>query len=348
MNTIDFQYGFILVGERVFCLWDENIKRRNLDFLNGIDPAYFEYLADINFEKLGDEKEDVHQHAALAIRTAFSQGLETLFALIFASIQAPHCVPVWMNLYKNNELYDLVHRVSNHKKFLSLLQPKYPVNWNSLSNVIHETLILEDKEKEASIKNGFGNLWSQLATIYLQEGFLKEYNSIKHGLRIRSGGFSFAIGAEDKPGVPAPPERMVLIGKGEFGKSYLNIEGIADSKRHIQITKNSRNWDPEDMAWGLKLISISNIISSLEILSGKKPEEIQFHWPSDLDAFKEPVKRTKSLGVTSAGFKTTIPKEVVTNFPKEEIIEKYLAGKFLGVQRFEIDNRKADLSDQTT
>ncbi|HKJ37489.1 MAG TPA: hypothetical protein VJ972_01840, partial [Anaerolineales bacterium] len=216
----------------------------------------------------------------------------------------------------------------------------------SLSNIVHESLILDDKEKEASIKSGFGSLWSQFATIYLQDGFSKEYNSIKHGLRIRPGGFSFAMGAEDKPGIHARPERMVLIGKSEFGTSYMNIEGIANSKRHIQITRNSRNWDPEDMAWGLKLISISisNIISSLKIFNGNKADEIQFHWPNDLDAFKEPVKRTKSLGVTSAGFKTTISKEVVSDFPKEEIIEKYLAGKFLGVKRFEIGNQEADLN----
>ena len=100
METVDFQYGFFLVGERPFCLWDQDINKLNSNFLNGIDPEYFEYLADTNFEKLGDETEDIHQHAALAIRAAFSQGLETLFALIFASVQAPHCVPAWMNIYK--------------------------------------------------------------------------------------------------------------------------------------------------------------------------------------------------------------------------------------------------------
>jgi hypothetical protein len=192
MDTIDFQYGFFLVGERVFCLWDQDIVKLNLDFLNGIEPTYFEYLAEAHFEKLGDAKEDIHQHAALAIRTAFSQGLETLFALIFASIQAPHCVPVWMNTYKNRELNDLVSKVSKYKKISSLLKTQ-AVTWENLADIVFEKFILEDKNKETSIKNSFGRLWSQFATIYLQDGFTTEYNSIKHGLRIRPGGFSFAM-----------------------------------------------------------------------------------------------------------------------------------------------------------
>ena len=75
MNTIDFRYGFFLVGERAICVWDHDIKKLNTDFLNGIDPGYFEYLADTHFERLGEGSEDTYQYAALAIRTAFSQGL---------------------------------------------------------------------------------------------------------------------------------------------------------------------------------------------------------------------------------------------------------------------------------
>ena len=100
------------------------------------------------------------------------------------------------------------------------------------------------------------------------------------------------------------------------------------------------------MVWGLNLISISisNIISSLIIFNGTKADEVQFHWPNDLEAFKEPSKRTQSMGVTSSGFKTIISKEIVTDFSKEEIVEKYLAGKILGVKRFEISDQETDPS----
>ncbi|MDO9301870.1 MAG: hypothetical protein Q7T89_10830 [Anaerolineales bacterium] len=342
METIDFQYGHFLVDERAFCVWDKDIKEITLDFLANVDPEYFEYLADVNYENLESEDEKVSQHAAVAIRAAFSQGLETLFAFIFAAIQAPHCVSAWMSLYKSSELYKLVRKVSKREKILSLLKTK-AMNWQVLSNVVHESLVLEDKDKENIIKNGFGQLWSQFASAYLQDGFSTEYNSIKHGLRVKPGGFSLAIGVEDKPGVHAPPERMVLMGKSKFGTSYYDVEQIEDLKRHIQIRRNSRNWSPEDMVWGLKLIStsISNIISALKIFNGIKADEVQFHWPNDLEAFKEPSKRAQSLGVTSiSGFKTIIPKEVVTDFSKDEIIQKYLDGKFLGAKRFKLDNQE--------
>lgn len=241
-----------------------------------------------------------------------------------------------MNLYKNSELYDLIRKVSKHEKILSLLKIQY-IDWATLSNIILDSLVLDDKNKENAIKNGFGNLWSQLASIYLQEGFSNEYNSIKHGLRAKAGGFSIAIGREDKPGVPPPPERMVLMGKSKYGTSYTSIEEIGDLKRHVQITKHSRNWDPEDMVWGLNLISlsISNIISALKILNGIQATEIQFHWPSDLEVFKEPTKRALSIGVTSmSGFGTPIPKELVTNYSKEEIAQKYQSGELMGIKRF--------------
>jgi hypothetical protein len=341
METIDFQYGHFLVDERAFCIWDNDITGLTLDFLDSVDPEYFEYLADVNFENLEGEDEK-SQHAAVAIRTAFSQGLETLFAFIFATIQAPHCVPAWMTLYKPSELYKLVRKVSEREKILSVLRTP-AMNWQALSNVVHESLVLEDKDKENSIKNGFGQLWSQFASIYLQDGFSTEYNSIKHGLRVKSGGFSFAMGVKDKPDAPASPERMMLMGKSKFGTSYYDIEQIEDLKRHIQVRRNSKNWNPEDMVWGLKLIStsISNIISALKIFNGIKAEQVQFHWPNDLEAFKEPSKRTQSLGVTSvSGFKIIIPKEFVTDFSKAEIIQKYLDGKFLGAKRFKLDKQE--------
>jgi hypothetical protein len=51
-----------------------------------VDPTYFDYVGRVNAEVLGTDEE---QHAAMAIRTAYHHGLETLFALMFAAIQAP-------------------------------------------------------------------------------------------------------------------------------------------------------------------------------------------------------------------------------------------------------------------
>jgi hypothetical protein len=92
----DLQYCFFVVDERPLCLWDNNIKQRNLRFLNSIDPSYFEYLYQLYANVINSAKEATDkdaQHPALAMRTAYSQALETLFALLFSAIQAHWCIP---------------------------------------------------------------------------------------------------------------------------------------------------------------------------------------------------------------------------------------------------------------
>ena len=75
--TPSIQNVSFLVDETPCCLWDTDIRQRNLDFLDSIDPGYFEHIADLHGESLeGDEK----QYAATALRVAYFQGLETLFA----------------------------------------------------------------------------------------------------------------------------------------------------------------------------------------------------------------------------------------------------------------------------
>jgi len=39
------QYGLFKVGSRPYCVWEVNLHERNLEFINAIDPEYFEYQA---------------------------------------------------------------------------------------------------------------------------------------------------------------------------------------------------------------------------------------------------------------------------------------------------------------
>jgi len=55
----------------------------------------------------GDQK----QYAAATLRIAYSQGLETLFALLCAVVQAPDCVIGWFLKYRNSELFELVRKI---------------------------------------------------------------------------------------------------------------------------------------------------------------------------------------------------------------------------------------------
>jgi hypothetical protein len=339
MNTIDLEYGLFIVGDRPYCLWDTEIGTASLRFLDSVDPAYYEYLADRHFCDLGDKESGCEQRAAIALRGAFSQGLETLFSFLCAFIQAPHCVPAWMHLYRNSDLYDIIRKISNREMVLCLLNTDH-LNWETISRAVHCALSLENKGQEESVKSGFGHLWARFALILLDQGFQGEYNSIKHGLRIRPGGFKLAIGRQVQAGVPAPKESMHLLGESEFGSSYYAFEQIGDAKGHGQLRHHLRNWSPEDMAWGLYLIStsLSNIISALRITNGVRADQVRFQWPADIDSFAEPWKRTVRLGTTSMrGFSITIPQDLIQVFTRDEIVSQYKDGKIKGIRRLQID-----------
>ena len=98
-----------VVNETPYCFWDLDVHGKNLEFINKIDPKYFDHIADLHSESLdGDQK----KYAAAALRIAYSHGLETLFALLCAVVQAPDCVIGWFLKYRNTELFDLVKKIS--------------------------------------------------------------------------------------------------------------------------------------------------------------------------------------------------------------------------------------------
>src|SRR5690349_21028069 len=89
----DIYYVPFVVNEKPFCVWEWDLPQRNLDFIGSLDAEYFEYVAKISAREL--EGEDC-QRAAVTIRAAYSHGLETLFALLFAALQAPACMVGWI------------------------------------------------------------------------------------------------------------------------------------------------------------------------------------------------------------------------------------------------------------
>jgi len=186
--------------------------------------------------------------------------------------------------------------------------------------------VLDDKEKESSIKSSFAQLWARLAGQLLDQDFRQEYNSIKHGLRVRPGGFYLAFGAESTPGVPAPREARRLVGHSDYGSSFWTTEKIAEPKRHIQLRRHSRNWSPEDMANGMLLISFSltNIISCLKILNGVDPQSVQFHWFNDEEVYTLPWEHATAIGVQGLRWPhVPVPTEHIQEFTKEEMLSMY-------------------------
>lgn len=326
----DLHYCFFVVDERPLCLWDDNIKQRNLRFLNSIDPSYFKYLYQLYANAINRAKESTDkdaQHPALAMRTAYSQALETLFALLFSAIQAHWCIPAWINAYTNSELRNLVEKVQTKQPVISVLDAESPA-WSDIFDFIFPNLGIEDKQHEAAIRENFARTWSRFAVDFLDKAFVREFNSIKHGLRVRSGGFKFRVGIPDEPGVPPPPEKMIELTSSDFGSGYFNSEKIGTLSHHVRLRGELRNWELDSIAWGLQMaaISIKNVQSSLcAINSGGS--QIAFIAPSPLD-----FDGWRGFTTMTEPEKTILP-EYIQLFSKEQILSNYNSKSYFGIRR---------------
>jgi hypothetical protein len=314
----EIQCARFAIDETPHCVWDLDIRQLNLDFLNGIDPTYFEHIANIHGPCLeGDER----QYAAIALRTAYSQGLETLFALLGATVQAPFCVAGWMLKYRTEELIRVVRKILERQPIYTKWRIKR-MSFEKLAEAVNAHHVTQDAEKDGRTGERFGALWRRFATDFLDEKFNFEYNSIKHGLRLHMGGFYFAMGAEDTPGVACPPERMHVLASNEFGSSFFVAERLHDRRNHV-VARQSLNWNPINYFLRLHLISmsISNTIGFLKVMNGVPATEVKFSRPINEIMFDEAWKVV--AGMSSVSWGSPIKAEHVTPLSSEDILSVY-------------------------
>ena len=310
--------GFV-VDTKPYACWDWELKRKNIEFLEGIDSDYFEYVARININNIeGSDK----QKAAMALRLSYSQALETLFALLCSVVQAPQCPIGWLLSYQNFQLKNVVKNISKQAPVLTKLKEP-PITWEKLSACIHSNLGYE-KEKIKWIQEGFAKAWRKFANDFINENFIDEYNGIKHGLRAKPGGFHLAVGPEKTPGVPAPPAKMVSLGGSAFGSTYFVKEHVVpNNKMNFRPRRHSHNWNPHNFAHGLILISMSiqNIISWLRVVNDSQTRKCRFNIPTSKNIFEKPWEQ--SVGVTHTTFDLIIEEGHLNPFSKEDILEIY-------------------------
>ena len=104
------------------------------------------------------------------------------------------------------ELEDLVKKIRERRKIYSKFHADR-FTWEVIAEIIFMYFRTGDDRKDEAIRKNFAGLWRRLSSDFVNEKHVYEYNSIKHGLRAKMGGFYFAMGAEDVPGVPAPHPR---------------------------------------------------------------------------------------------------------------------------------------------
>lgn len=235
------------VDEKARCYWDTDLQCKNIKFIRDLEPEYFSYLAKAHGQNL-DEDSKNRAHAATAVRSAHHHGIETLFALIFAGLQAPNCVIGWMQEYTLNDLRKLVGSVGDKPPRYLKIRPE-PFTWESIGKRVFSPCY-DKSEKVREMAVLFGEFCSRLAGEFLHEQHAAEYNSIKHGLRVTHKPTNIRLASKEG--------QTLAIIQGKHGSSfYVPIEiARSEGAKHLSLGRSFVNWDPEDLCADLELISV--------------------------------------------------------------------------------------------
>lgn len=312
-----------LVGNDPYCAWCT--KDTNAVFLRGVDTDYFHYLAKIHGEMLGGENK---QKAAIALRTAYYHGLETLFMLMFAALQAPYSVAGWLVKCQSAQLRKLVNDATSGE--LNLLSPRWKLekmSWDKISALIIGRL-LAGRDDAQILQNSFTKVWSKFAADFTKNHLIDEYNSFKHGFRATvGGGPSITLHTEQ----PSEVKPMTLA--SNFGSSFFAAEKLTDAKaehldHHFTLKYCHVNLNPDLMVAALCMISVSikNLVAFLLSVNGCSPESIQFALPANQEIFDVLTTDSKELGYEFVAFNLTIHEDTVS-LTKQQITERLISSK---------------------
>ena len=305
------------INESACCVWDADPYARNAEFIEGLRPEFFTYLADIHTADLAGPR---RQLASMALGAAYGQGLETLFAVLFASLQAPDCVVGWLPKYRQGDLNELVAAIG-HRLVLTKV-PLHAVTWDGIVDVFHSPFQSFNRDAEPAIKKVVARLWQRLAADFLDPIRCDQYNTIKHGFRSQPGGVRVQIGNPVSVGNPPNIAKSFDLGGSEFGSSFVTLEALKPFQFRIQ--RKALNWDPEILADRLRLItfSINNIIAFLRNYNQIAVQvSNKFEWPP-VSQIEHALRSAQ--GISSLTFPTYKPEsDDVAPLTKKEILKVY-------------------------
>ena len=305
-----------VVNEEPYCLWERDLAARNLEFLNGLDPDFFEYNLNVH---VGAEDE---KRASVAIRLSLHHCIETLFSLLGAFIQAPDCAYAWISKCSNSDLRSLVERIGKADPAIHTNLNVSTITWKTVAECVFAAYQPETERQRTTIER-FSRLWAALSSELTDQKLVDEYNSLKHGFRVRSGGFSLAVGLEHQRGVVPPPNEMRLLGQSTFGATFFKIETLWPNQksRSVRSRQVSVNWSIERtiLLHQLTQMSIANVVSALKFLNGVPAQECRYVRPEKDEAFDEPWKH--STGITNMSFDDVIDDSNARVVSKQELLD---------------------------
>lgn len=256
-------YSRFVIFNRAVCVWDMNMRQLNTDYIKSIDFEYFRFIAEQNLQLINNPESDKKEklYASINLRNSYSMGLETMFALIGALLQAPDCVVGWMMKYKISELHSLVKTIHSYLPIKTKFSKVKLQGWESIMRIIFGYFPKNVEQNIDEIISNYAQTIASFASEYSSQKFNNEYNSIKHGFRIRAGGFKLALKLASKDGKEIENSKWISLLDSEFGTSFYFEEKLKDSSNNIRIKNLSINWQPENFYNALYLISyiIENI-----------------------------------------------------------------------------------------
>jgi hypothetical protein len=311
------QSSIFTVNDSPYCLWEADVADRNRAFLDGLDPEYFAYLLNTYIET-EDEKRSL-----VALKIGLHHSVEALFSLLGAFVQAPDCAYAWIAKCSNADLRTFVDRVTRGDASLISKLPLPAITWESVAKAVFNTY-QPGTERQAQTVERFASLWHSLSHEFLDRSATDEYNALKHGFRIRPGGFVLSVGAEHTHGVPPPDSEMQLIGKSGLGATFLKIENMAGGRLgpHIRSRQTSVNWSAERVILQFQLVgmSINNVVSALKVCNGYPAGTCKFLRPQEDADFDKPWQY--GVGVTSANFDFILDEDRLPPVTKVELLAK--------------------------
>lgn len=316
MNDLN-GYPF-LVDEKPFCVWGYDMPQSNKGFIKEFSPKYFSVIAAQNIKLLAT---DFKHQAAVNLRLAYSHGIETLFSMIFAELQAAYCVPAWILKCGTQELRSLVGKVGGPTETIPNMFGLSSLTWRDISGIVHSEMLLQDRDKAEEVISVYADLWKGFGAHFTNELEQHEYNSIKHGLRISPGGFTLSIQKESSPGVTDPGAPIHTISGSDFGSSFYTAEKLDAGAPNFYLTSHSKNWDARRIAVGLELIaaSLENVRASLLFQNGMaKNNGYRCPEKSQLDEFAK-----SSVGIMTVSSKPNIDPRWVKDVTKEDVLNAY-------------------------
>jgi len=238
----------IFVNKRPFRVWPT--VHRDQDLILGLRPDLHLRLAKDLVKSLEDED---NGHAVLGLRLLYGLSLEAFFALLFATLQAPEAPSAWLLLYRNEDLEELIERFQAGNDLPSRFVCPEPGSWEALALMLLPISLVESDNHRSRAKR-LGSLWGEWAAEVLNEDMKAEFNSLKHGARIRSAAPFLSIDGHQVEG-------------DEHGSCFATCE---KSKSDVLLGICARSWSGQTLYSRLKLMATSrrNLVEILRIAHG--------------------------------------------------------------------------------